>query len=47
MLFRSDLPGEYNISATFNVSDILPFKFEGEDLRLNPLKEGGVMHMDV
>ena len=39
--YKLDLPGEYNISATFNVSDLLSFDFEGEDLRANPFEEGG------
>jgi hypothetical protein len=33
-----DLSGEYNISATFNVSDISLFD-EGDDLRLNLFEE--------
>ena len=38
--YRLDLPGEYNVSATFNVSDLSPFD-AGDDLRSNPSKEGG------
>ena len=38
--YRLDLPGEYNVSATFNVSDLSPF-IEGEDLRTNPFQEEG------
>ena len=33
-----DLPGEYNISATFNVSDLSPFDV-GDDSRTNPFEE--------
>ena len=36
--YKLDLPGESNVSATFNVSDISPFDV-GEDLRTNPFKE--------
>ena len=39
--YKLDLPGKYNVSATFNVSDLLPFDFEGEDSRANPFEEGG------
>ena len=35
-----DLPGEYSISTTFNVSDLVPFDYEGGDLRANPFEEG-------
>ena len=35
-----DLSGEYNISATFNVSDLSPFDV-GDDLRTNPFEERG------
>ena len=35
-----DLPGEYNISATFNVSDLSPFDV-GDNLRMNPFEERG------
>ena len=38
--YKLDLPGEYNVSATFNVSDLSPFD-TSEDLRTNPSKEGG------
>ena len=31
--YKLDLPGECNVSVTFNVSDFLPFDFKGEDLR--------------
>ena len=35
-----DLLGEYNISATFNVSDLSHFDV-GDDLRTNPFEEMG------
>ena len=35
-----DLPGEYNVSATFNVSDLSPFDV-GEDSRSNHFEEKG------
>ena len=38
--YRLDLPGEYTVSATFNVSDLSPFD-AGDDLRTNPSQEGG------
>jgi hypothetical protein len=37
---KLDLPGEYNISATFNVSDLSLFDI-GDDSRLNPFEERG------
>ena len=37
--YKLDLP-EYNVSATFNVSDLSPFN-AGDDLRTNPLQEEG------
>ena len=33
--YKLNLPGEYNVSATFNVSDLSPFD-AGDDLRTNP-----------
>ena len=36
--YKLDLPGEYNISATFNVSDLSPFDL-GYDSRTNPFEE--------
>ena len=39
--YKLDLPGEYTVSATFNVSDLVPFDYEGGDLRANPFEEGG------
>ena len=38
--YKLDLLGEYNISATFNVSDLSPFDV-GDDSRTNPFKERG------
>ena len=38
--YKLDLPSEYNISATFNVTDLSPFNV-GDDLRTNPFQEGG------
>ena len=36
-----ELPGEYNVSSTFNVSDLSLFDTDGEsDLRTNPSQEG-------
>ncbi|KAH9769149.1 Endonuclease [Citrus sinensis] len=36
--YKLDLPGKYNMSATFNVSDLSPFDV-GEDSRTNPFEE--------
>ncbi|KAH9686182.1 Endonuclease [Citrus sinensis] len=38
--YKLDLPGEYNVSATFNVSDLSPFDV-GDDWRTNPFEERG------
>ena len=38
--YNLDLSGEYNVSATFNVSDLSPFDADS-DLRTNPFQEGG------
>ena len=38
--YKLDLPSEYNISATFNVSDLSPFDV-GDDLRKNHFEERG------
>ena len=35
-----DLPGEYKVSATFNVSDLSPFDV-GDDSWSNPFEERG------
>jgi hypothetical protein len=38
--YKLNLPGEYNVSATFNVTDLSPFDV-GDDLRANPFQEEG------
>lgn len=38
--YKVDLPGEYNVSAIFNVSDLSSFDV-GEDSRSNPFEERG------
>jgi hypothetical protein len=38
--YKLDLPGEYNVSATFNVTDLSPFDV-GDDLMANPFQEKG------
>jgi hypothetical protein len=38
--YKVDLPGEYGVSATFNVSDLSLFDV-GDDSRLNPFEEQG------
>ena len=39
--YEIELPGEYNVSTTFNVSDLTLFDVDGEaDLRTNPFEEG-------
>ena len=40
--YKLYLLGEYNVSATFNVTDLSPFDV-GDDLRTNPFQEGGMM----
>ena len=37
--YKLDLPGEYQVSATFNVSDLSPFDFDEGDSRTNPFEE--------
>ena len=41
--YKIDLPSEYNVSTTFNVSDLSLFYAGGGalDLRTNPFQEGG------
>ena len=39
--YKLDLPGEYNVSATFNIFDLFLFDFEGKDSRANPFEKGG------
>jgi len=40
--YKVDLPGEYGVSVTFNVSDLFLFDI-GDDSRLNPLRREGMM----
>ena len=37
--YKLDLPGEYSVSATFNVTDLSPFDIGDEDSRTNPFEE--------
>ena len=39
--YKIDLPSEYNVSTSFNVSDLSPFDYIGDDSRTNPLEEMG------
>nr|XP_027097493.1 uncharacterized protein LOC113717045 [Coffea arabica] len=40
--YQLDLPGEYDVSSTFNVADLLPFDVSNDfDLRTNPSQEEG------
>ena len=36
-----DLPGDYGVSATFNVADLSPFEFDDIDSRTSPFQQGG------
>ena len=38
--YKLDLPGEYTVSSTFNVTNLSPFDV-GDDLRTNPFQEEG------
>ena len=38
--YKVDLPGEFNVCASFNVADLSPFDV-GDDSRLNPIEERG------
>jgi hypothetical protein len=38
--YKVDLPSEYNVSTTFNISNLSPYD-AGDDLRSNPFKERG------
>ena len=38
--YKLDLPGEYNISATFNIFDLSPFDVS-DNSRTNPFEEEG------
>ncbi|KAL4375921.1 hypothetical protein GQ457_02G026580 [Hibiscus cannabinus] len=44
--YKFDLPGEYNVSATFNVSDLTLFD-DPSDLRTNPFQEGGMISFQL
>ena len=39
--YKVDLPGEYNVSATFNVLDLSPFDVGETDSRTDPFEERG------
>src|SRR2546421_270667 len=39
--YHLDLPGEFNISHTFNVADLSPYDAGDSVLRSKPLEEGG------
>ena len=40
--YKINLPSEYDVSATFNITDLSPFDFDiGADSRTNHLEEGG------
>ena len=39
--YQLDLEGKYEISSSFNVSDLSPFLADNPDLWTNPFKEGG------
>ncbi|KAA3473476.1 reverse transcriptase [Gossypium australe] len=41
-VYKLDLPGEYGVSASFNVADLSPFDV-GDDLGTNRHEEGGMM----
>ncbi|GKV11020.1 hypothetical protein SLEP1_g22309 [Rubroshorea leprosula] len=43
--YKLELPGEYNVSATFNVPDLSPFDV-GDDLRTNPFEKGNDGNQD-
>ena len=36
--YKLDLPGRYQVSSTFNISNLFPFDV-GADSRMNPFKE--------
>ncbi|PON64413.1 hypothetical protein PanWU01x14_124820, partial [Parasponia andersonii] len=38
-VYKLELPGEYDVSASFNVADLSPFD-AGDDLRTNSFQEG-------
>ncbi|KAG7599415.1 Reverse transcriptase RNA-dependent DNA polymerase [Arabidopsis suecica] len=39
--YQLDLQGKYNVSSSFNVSDLVPYIADQTDLRSNPFQEGG------
>ncbi|KAG7529394.1 Zinc finger CCHC-type [Arabidopsis suecica] len=39
--YQLDLQGKYNVSSSFNVSDLVPFIADEPDFRSNPFQEGG------
>ncbi|KAL1189313.1 hypothetical protein V5N11_014316 [Cardamine amara subsp. amara] len=39
--YQLDLQGKYNVSSSFNVSDLIPFVADESDLRSNPFQEEG------
>ena len=41
--YKIDLPGEYDVSSTFNVADLSPFDFS--DSRTNLFEEGGMIRV--
>ncbi|XP_035836015.1 uncharacterized protein LOC118485763 [Helianthus annuus] len=46
--YKIELPGHYNVSATFNVADLSPFVAELDDpfdSRTSPSEEGGMMQL--
>ncbi|KAF8102719.1 hypothetical protein N665_0196s0014 [Sinapis alba] len=38
---KLDLQGKYDVSNSFNVTDLIPFVADEPDLRTNPFQEGG------
>jgi hypothetical protein len=44
--YKLDLPGEYGVSASFNVADLSPFDV-GDDWRANPSQEGENDELDM
>ena len=39
--YKLNLQGKYNISNSFNVTDLVPFIADEQDLRTNPFQVGG------
>ena len=42
--YKVDIPGKYNVSATFNVADLSPFDMDA-DSRMNLFEEGGMIRL--